>query len=254
MKILKSFFISFSIYSKIPMPQFEWKDEDMQYTLCFFPWVGAVIGGLVYAWVRLSVYCKVSVLTSILIAAAIPLLVTGGFHVDGFMDTMDALHSYQSKERKLEILKDAHIGAFAVIMLLLYYMIYIAAYAQIQTREAFEVFCMGFYLSRILSGIGVVTFPSAKKDGMLYCFASTAHEIGVKCALYAQLFLCACGMIMIDIKVAGIVIATAFLILIYYRQKCIKEFGGITGDTAGFFVTICEGGMCIAAAVASLLL
>ena len=47
-----------------------------------------------------------------------PLLVTGGFHVDGFLDTCDALHSYQSMEKKQEILKDPHIGAFAVLSLL----------------------------------------------------------------------------------------------------------------------------------------
>ena len=41
MRIIKSFFIAFSMYSKIPMPQFQWKDEDMRYALCFFPWVGA---------------------------------------------------------------------------------------------------------------------------------------------------------------------------------------------------------------------
>lgn len=50
MRIIKSFFIAFSMYSKIPMPQFEWKDEDMRYALCFFPWVGAVIGVLWYLW------------------------------------------------------------------------------------------------------------------------------------------------------------------------------------------------------------
>ena len=50
MRIIKSFFIAFSMYSKIPMPQFAWKDEDMRYALCFFPWVGAVIGVLWYLW------------------------------------------------------------------------------------------------------------------------------------------------------------------------------------------------------------
>ena len=40
--------------------------------------------------------------------------------MDGYMDTMDAFHSYQPKERKLEILKDSHIRAFAVIMLAVY--------------------------------------------------------------------------------------------------------------------------------------
>lgn len=53
MHILKSLVIAFSIYSKIPVPQFEWKEEDMKYMLCFFPWVGAVIGGCVYLWISL---------------------------------------------------------------------------------------------------------------------------------------------------------------------------------------------------------
>lgn len=48
------------------------------------------------------------------------LLITGGIHIDGYMDTMDAVHSYGNREKKLEILKDSHIGAFAVIMLVTY--------------------------------------------------------------------------------------------------------------------------------------
>ena len=47
MHIIKAMIIAFSTYSKIPMPQFEWKEEDMRYSMCFFPWVGAVIGALV---------------------------------------------------------------------------------------------------------------------------------------------------------------------------------------------------------------
>ena len=37
MKLLKAMAIAFSIYSKIPVPQFEWKEEDMEYMMCFFP-------------------------------------------------------------------------------------------------------------------------------------------------------------------------------------------------------------------------
>ena len=117
MTVIKSFFIAFSLYSSIPVPQFTWKEEDMKYVLCFFPWVGAVIGALVYLWGRFCNHCAVGTLCYSLIGTAIPLIITGGFHVDGFMDTMDAFHSYQPRERKLEILKDSHIGAFSVIML-----------------------------------------------------------------------------------------------------------------------------------------
>ena len=46
----------------------------------------------------------------------LPVLVTGGIHMDGFLDTTDALSSWQPREKKLEILKDSHAGAFAIIM------------------------------------------------------------------------------------------------------------------------------------------
>ena len=56
---------------------------------------------------------------------------TGGIHLDGFMDTKDALNSYGSREEKLRILKDSRVGAFAVIRLALYLLIFLAAAAQI---------------------------------------------------------------------------------------------------------------------------
>ena len=98
---LKSFIIAFSIYSKIPVPQFEWKEEDMKYMLCFFPWIGAVIGVGVYLWSCLCGIFDVGEICHILIGAAVPLVITGGFHVDGFMDTRDAFHSYRPREKKL---------------------------------------------------------------------------------------------------------------------------------------------------------
>lgn len=64
-----------------------------------------MIGAILWGWFRLSALLGISTLAFILISAALPLIITGGFHVDGFMDTMDALHSYQPRERKLEILR-----------------------------------------------------------------------------------------------------------------------------------------------------
>lgn len=180
MRIIKSFFIAFSMYSKIPMPQFQWKDEDMRYALCFFPWVGAVIGALWYLWKWFCDRFAVGTLCYAVVGTAIPLLVTGGFHVDGFLDTCDALHSYQPRDRKLEILKDSHIGAFAVIMLALYGLIFLGGFSEITTLRMLTVTGAGCFLSRVLSGIAVVSFPSAKQEGTLYLFADKAHKRVVK--------------------------------------------------------------------------
>ncbi len=56
--------------------------------------------------------------------ALIPVWITGGIHLDGYADTCDALSSYGDREKKLEILKDPHCGAFAVIRLCSYFLAY----------------------------------------------------------------------------------------------------------------------------------
>lgn len=243
MHILKSMIIAFSMYSKIPMPQFEWKEEDMKYVLCFFPWVGAVIGLCLWAWRLFCDKFTVGNLCYTMIGIAIPLLLTGGFHVDGFMDTMDALHSYQPKERKLEILKDSHIGAFAVIMLAVYGMIYAGAFSEIQNKRLLQIVCAGFMLARVLSGISVVSFPSAKKEGMLYLFKDSAQTYMVKVSLYLQGVLCIGFMLWRSFLAGSVVVAAAFAAFGYYYRRTKKELGGITGDTAGYFVLLCEGSM-----------
>jgi adenosylcobinamide-GDP ribazoletransferase len=243
--------IAFSIYSRIPMPQFEWKDEYMKYMLCFFPWVGAVIGVCVWLWRMVCDRFAIGTLCYAMVGAAIPLLITGGFHADGFMDTMDAFHSYQSREKKLEILKDSHIGAFAVIMSALYGMLYIGAFSEVCDYYLLKNICAGFVLARCLSGIGIVSFPAAKKEGMLFAFADKAQKNIVRCSLYLQGVLCILFMLWRTFLAGSVTALAAIGSFIYYYFKCKKEFGGITGDTAGYFILISEGSMVVASAILS---
>ena len=127
MSILKACIIAFGTYSKFPVPYFEWKEKDMKYSICFFPFVGVLLGAAEWLWFWICVNYGMGSLFKAAGAVIINILVTGGIHIDGYMDTMDALHSYQPVEKKLEILKDAHIGAFAVIMLSVLLLAYIGA-------------------------------------------------------------------------------------------------------------------------------
>ena len=77
MQVIKSFLIAVSIYSKIPVPQFEWKEDDMKYVFCFFPWVGALIGGCIYFWNYLCSVYHIGVLCRSPVAMAIPIFITG---------------------------------------------------------------------------------------------------------------------------------------------------------------------------------
>ena len=236
----KAMIIAFSMYSTIPMPQFTWQEKEMKYVFCFFPWVGAVIGALLVGWNRICEKAGIGQLAWVLVGTAIPLLVTGGFHVDGFMDTMDAFHSYQERERKLEILKDSHIGAFSVICLLLYYLLYLAGYSEIG-KDSIYLLASIFFLSRILSGAAAVSMKGAKREGLLYLFSSRAQEWTVKVSLLLQFVLVAGFMLYQSVIKGGILLVGALFVFLYYRHRCYKELGGVTGDTAGYFLTLCEG-------------
>lgn len=253
MRIIRSFFIAVSTYSIIPVLGFAWKEDDMKYVFCFFPWIGAIIGGCIYFWNHLCSVYHIEALCRVAVDAAIPLFITGGFHVDGFMDTMDAIHSYSPKERKLEILKDPHIGAFAVIMLAAYGLLLFGAFSEIESDALIKIVCCGFFLSRCLCGISAVSFLPAKKDGMLYTFADSSHKKIVKGSLFIQSVVCIGLMFFWSLFAGLIVAAVAVLALIYYFYRSRKEFGGITGDTAGFFVLLCEGCIVMTAACINIL-
>ncbi|MCM1284062.1 MAG: adenosylcobinamide-GDP ribazoletransferase [Muribaculaceae bacterium] len=248
MQIIKSFLIAVSMYSVIPVRRFAWKEEDMKYVFCFFPWVGALIGGCIYFWSWLCRIYQIGGLCRAAIAVAIPVFLTGGFHADGFMDTMDAIHSYRSRERKLEILKDSHIGAFAAILLAVYGLVFLGAFSEVKEEALLKIVCAGFFLSRCLCGLSAVSFPLAKKDGMLSAVAGCSHKKIVKGALGLQGMACI-GLMCFWSRFAGLVSAAAALLALacyFYRSR--KEFGGITGDTSGYFILLCE--VCITAAAA----
>ena len=112
--LLQSFSVAFSMYSRLPVPQVEWNEKNMKYAFCFFPLIGIFVGGAVWLWLQAAAFWGFGDSLRAAVCVALPLLITGGIHLDGFCDTVDALSSHQSRERKLEILKDPHIGAFAL--------------------------------------------------------------------------------------------------------------------------------------------
>ena len=166
---MRAAIIAFSMYSRIPMPMFEWKEEDMKYAMCFFPVIGVVIGAVFYGMFLLLSWLLPGSFLSAGILLAVPIFITGGIHMDGFMDTCDARASYGDREKKLAILKDTHTGAFAVIFGALYLILYAAACMELD-RETAMLVSIGFVISRSLSGLSTVTFPEARKHGMLADF------------------------------------------------------------------------------------
>ena len=249
MHVIKSFLIALSMYSIIPTIRTEWKEEDMKYVFVFFPFVGVIIGALVFGWNILCRQFEIGEIARTIGIPVIAILLSGGIHVDGFMDTSDAFCSYREKEKKLEILKDPHIGAFAVISLAVCILIYLAAISQIQDKNLMLLVCISFAFSRVLSALAAVFFPSAKSGGTLAYFATNASKITVRILLFIEAAICIGAEILIHPLYGGILTLISGLVFLFYYLKCKKELGGITGDTEGFFVVVYECAMAVTAAV-----
>ena len=230
----KSFILATSMYSKLPVPRTEWSDRAMAYVFCFFPWIGLVVGCAEYLW---SVLSSLLQFNSFLTAAGyvlIPIAITGGIHIDGLCDTCDALGSHQTRERKLEILKDTHTGAFALIGLGCYLLLSAALWSDV--TAALPLFLIPV-LSRTLSGLCAVTMKNARGTGLLASFSQASDLRCNRVVLVFWLIAVCAGLALLG---GWPVLLGAALSLLCYLRMSKNEFGGITGDLAGWFVQICE--------------
>ena len=237
--LFESMLIAFSMYSKIPMPKVEWNEKNMKYAMCFFPMIGIVIGVCVQIIGTLLIKSAFGSLFFSVIMTLLPIMITGGIHLDGFLDTMDALSSWGDKEKKLQILKDSNSGAFAIIGMGCYLLCNIALWSEVSVEMLPLISCT-YVLSRALSGYSVVTFQTAKNSGLAKTFQDAAQKNRVKITMYCWIVTSTGCMLVYNLKNAITMFVAGALFFQYYKYLCKKQFGGITGDLAGYFLQVFE--------------
>ncbi|MDY3004479.1 MAG: adenosylcobinamide-GDP ribazoletransferase [Christensenella hongkongensis] len=251
--VLSGLVTALSMYSVFPMPQLEWNQHTMKYAMCFFPFVGIVVGAFVYLWVWICGFFSLNTALAAVVLALLPVLLSGGIHLDGLIDTSDALSSHQPAERKLEILKDSHVGAFGVIICVSYLLLCFGFGMQFFDHpQLILLLCLGYVLSRGYSALAVVSFRLARDTGLAHAFCGQADKTVVKATSLLYILAASAGMILIDPMTGCIAVAAAFLWLLLFRRICYSKFGGLTGDLAGYSLCITELLVLIAAAVGGL--
>lgn len=238
--MLNSLWIALSTYSRLPVPEAEWNEKNRSYSMAFLPVIGVVIGILIYGWFRLAALLSLQPFLTGSVATGLMLLITGGIHLDGLCDTFDALSSHQDKERKLEIMKDPHIGAFGVMGCCSYLILLTAVLSQLAGYSHGLSIGLVFVLSRSISGYLTQVIPNAKGNGMLMSFTSASDRRTVATILTFWMLGAFLVLFLTDWKAAvGILLAQGVL-MAWYLRKITKEFGGITGDLIGCFLQLSE--------------
>ncbi len=243
MAILKALCVALSTYSIIPVPVFEWTEENTRHSLAFFPVVGIVIAVLSCGWYWLCVTLGIHAFLFAVGEMALPCIISGGIHLDGFCDTVDALASHQSRERKLEIMHDSDTGAFAVIYCAMYLLLSCGMLDELYLRGNWSlivVLSLAFVLSRTLSVWCAMSYKNARGGGMLFSMTNSLHRRAsytITIGLFAVVMVL---MLEADVPAAACVLLMNALWVLAYRVFAYRVLGGVTGDTAGFFLQVSE--------------
>lgn len=246
MNVLRSIAAAFVLFSTIPMPRIEWNSSTTRYMMAAFPLVGVVIGVLVLLW---RAVCSALGFGSLLVGAGyalIPIAVSGGIHMDGLADVVDAQSSHAEPARKREILKDPHVGAFAIIGVCCYLVAYVALASEASGRLVGALVCVPV-VSRCLSGFATVCFKASSNTGMLASERGSADLGAVRTALAVELAVVAVVLVVINPIVGVAVLTAAVGTLAYVRWLAQSQYGGLSGDLAGYYLQLAE--LCMLACI-----
>lgn len=109
---MRTFWAAVTLLSVFPVGRFLPTEKEMRNVVNFYPAAGVLFALIFWGAAHGALYCPTAV--AAMLAAILPEALTKGFHLDGLADTADAFLSGRSRERKLEIMRDSHIGTMGV--------------------------------------------------------------------------------------------------------------------------------------------
>jgi len=229
----------------IPLPGRD--STQLTSALPFFPAVGLLIGLIVSGVLRLLAGNGWSAGAGI-IAMIVAVWITRGLHVDGLADVTDALGAGRTRERRLEIMKDPHTGAFGVIAIASDLLLKGVALGHLASLQQWGLVIVPFIVSRTAQVMLAVSLPYARPEGgKAGGFVEQARPLHLVLAVTAALAIC-----MVLSGLTGVLLLFQGLIAtVLIRLWMKREFGGVTGDLLGTGNEVIETGLLAFAALIS---
>lgn len=240
MGALIGFLINLQFFTVIPFKkELPMEKKYIHRAIQTFPFVGIllglIMGGVLYALLEWSPFSTLAIAFMIWI---LTILLTGGLHLDGWIDTSDAFFSYQDQARRLEIMKDSRTGAFGVIsVIVLLSTRFIFIYEIVNRINGWSYFLIMVlpFLSKCVMGYLLCKMPLAKKEGLGAFFQSAAQKNSLYVYwIYLLLAIAIAFVLGTQFGVLLIImLAATALFLLFLKRKIVAWFGGITGDVLG---------------------
>jgi adenosylcobinamide-GDP ribazoletransferase len=228
---LNDFLLFFQFFTRIPINKnLNCEKENFRRGSIFFPVVGLFIGAL--QWVVYYLLIKVlPVNITALFVVIIPIIVTGGLHVDGLGDTCDGFFSFKGDKNKIiEIMKDSTVGTYASVAIVFDML---ARYVAVSTVIEMNLPLI-LIATPIIARFTVVFIcyigKNAKETGSGNIFIGNIHNKQMAIVAVMTFFL---ATLLIDVNKSSILIITALAFTFLFNKFCESKITGLTGDTLG---------------------
>jgi adenosylcobinamide-GDP ribazoletransferase len=232
--------LTLGFFTTLPVKYVEWTEEDNKYMPLFIPFVGIVIAVLFYLLLLLLNILDLSYILSSIIVVVFFIFITGGLHLDAFMDTCDAHFSRRDISRKLEIMTDSNIGAFAAVFFVVLMLVKFGVLHDLFLNDI-PIYSLIIIpvISRLFQSLLLLNSPFAKEDGLARMYGSLHKKYQWYFLLYFALIIIV-GVLLQQIILYSILVFVCALYMFVYKRFAIKQFGGITGDVIGAYIEISE--------------
>ena len=233
--LLHAFAMCQSMFCAIPFPCHIWDNDARGKMLVFLPVIGLEIGFLWALAGFLGRYLSIHPMVIALILTVLPYLLSGFIHLDGFMDVTDAVGSCRDLEKRRAILKDSHVGAFAVIGVVLLMIASFALFSAVKPETSLWPLILAPCISRTAAGIAVLTLPKMTTSQYQGQEVNKGQLIFMSLVLIASL---TADFVIFGLPgLSGLACAAVCGLAIFKGYRSLK---GMNGDISGYAITLGE--------------
>ncbi|MBP3918369.1 MAG: adenosylcobinamide-GDP ribazoletransferase [Clostridia bacterium] len=237
-KYFRACMMCMTMFCAIPCPFHTWDDEARPLMTLFLPVVGAWIGILwtltayVIRWLGLPVMVGAAIL------CAYPFLITGGMHMDGYLDVTDAVKSWRDLEERRRILKDPNAGSFAVLACVLLIMTQFALFAQANdTANAFTLTLIPI-VSRTTAGLCITVLRPMGTSEYAGAYRQGIKKSHIVVFIITMLCVAALGFLLLGkYGFASLAVIAGYLM---HLRRAFRSLDGMSGDISGYALTFAE--------------
>ena len=226
---MKSLLSALQFLTIIPVKIKHVQEKQIARALIYFPIIGLFLGLILLVFERMLYILNFGQFSINTILVVLLIILTGGIHLDGLSDTVDALSSRKNKEEMLKIMRDSHIGVMGVLSLISIILLKISFLSSLNTvlrPTALLIMCI---LSRWSMVLAIFSFAYAREEGKAKVFFQ-----GINLKIFLLSTLITMGCVMFIWKLKGLAILGIILLSTYLIAKSLKnKIGGLSGDTLG---------------------